>query len=106
MSGYRTAKGKIIDMDTLSTMNERTRAVGNMGVNARGDVIDQHNRIVKEGSKRINTSYHNTVTPPQSSSNRELLQPDVKIDLNELTAEEREFEEDYEDYENDEDSTK
>jgi hypothetical protein len=103
MSGYRTAKGKVIDMDTLSTMNERTRAVGNMGVNARGDVIDQHNRIVKEGSKRINTAYHKTVTPAQAPSNREPLQPDVKIDLTELTAEEREFEEDYED---DEDSTK
>lgn len=103
MSGYRTAKGKVIDMDTLSTMNERTRAVGNMGVNARGDVIDQHNRIVKEGSKRINTAYHKTVAPSQAPTNREPLQPDVKIDLTELTPEELEFEEDYED---DEGSTK
>lgn len=94
MSGYRTAKGKIVNMDTLSTMNEKTRAVGNMGVNARGDVLDQHNRIVKEASKRTSATYNNTVQASQIPTNRELLEPDAQIDLSELTAEEREFEED------------
>ena len=103
MSGYRTAQGKVINMDTLSTMHEKTRAVGNMGVNARGDVLDQHNRVVKEASKRTSAAYKNTVTTAPAPSNREPLQPDVQIDLSELTEAELEFEQDDE---NDEGTTK
>ena len=103
MSGYRTAQGKVINMDTLSTMHEKTRAVGNMGVNARGDVLDQHNRVVKEASKRTSAAYKNTVTAAPAQSNREPLQPDVQIDLSELTEAELEFEQDDE---NDEGTTK
>ena len=40
MAQYRTAQGKNIDMAALAAKNERTRAVGNMNVNARGDTID------------------------------------------------------------------
>lgn len=94
MAGYRTAQGKIINMDTLSTMHEKTRAVGNMGVNARGDVLDQHNRVVKEASKRASVSYNNTISTQPAPTNREPVQPDTQIDLTELTAEELEFEQD------------
>lgn len=36
---YRTAQGKMIDIDGLILTNEQTIAVGNMNVNARGDEL-------------------------------------------------------------------
>jgi hypothetical protein len=36
---YRTAQGKMIDLDGLILTNEQTIAVGNMNVNARGDEL-------------------------------------------------------------------
>ena len=40
-------QGRLIDIDKLRASNETVRAVGNMSVNARGDVIGQGGRIVK-----------------------------------------------------------
>lgn len=42
----RTAQGQSIDMGALILKNEHVRAVGNMSVNARGDVIDAWDRPV------------------------------------------------------------
>ena len=36
---YRTMQGRLVDIEKLRTSNEDVRAVGNMNVNARGDVI-------------------------------------------------------------------
>jgi hypothetical protein len=36
---YRTAQGKMVDIDTLILTNEQTIAIGNMNVNARGDEL-------------------------------------------------------------------
>jgi hypothetical protein len=47
MSKYRTAQGKLVDMSVLQAKNERTRAVGNMKVNARGDEIGEGGRVVR-----------------------------------------------------------
>lgn len=92
MTGYRSAKGKVIDMGTLSSVNEKIRAVGNMGVNARGDTIDAHNKVVKQNTSRVNEGYNTAVTSnPKEVSNRETIKPD------ELTEEEKEFENDDED---------
>ena len=40
---YRSASGKTVDMGALRLKNEKTRAVGNMKVNARGDMINDKN---------------------------------------------------------------
>ena len=48
-------------MSQLATKYEKVRAVGNMNVNARGDVIDNNNNIVKDNSKRVKSSYNKTV---------------------------------------------
>ena len=45
MANYRTAMGKSVDMAALTAKNEKTRAVGNMKVNARGDTIDAQGRV-------------------------------------------------------------
>ena len=45
---YKTAQGKTIDMDRLRLLHEKERAVGNMGVNAQGDQVDQYGNIIKK----------------------------------------------------------
>jgi hypothetical protein len=94
MSMYKSARGKTIDMSTLATKNEKTRAVGNMNVNARGDVIDPHGKIVRDSTNRINNTYNKTVTTAPNNPNRAPIEADKTIDKSELNAEELEFEED------------
>lgn len=55
---YRSAMGKTVDMGALLLQNESVRAVGNMGVNARGDVIDGSNRVIDKRSKRVQRQYN------------------------------------------------
>lgn len=97
MSLYKSAKGKAIDMSTLATKHEKTRAVGNMNVNARGDIIDPHNKVVRGSTTRISNSYDKTVTTnnkPNNPSRAPIEVDEVAIDKSELTPEELEFEED------------
>ena len=61
MTQYRTAQGRSVDMSRLMAKNEKTRAVGNMKVNARGDVIDGQGRIIQSVNERTSQRYTNTV---------------------------------------------
>lgn len=58
---YRTAQGKQIDMGKLALQNEHVRAVGNMKVNARGDVVDDHNRVIETKNQQVNRNYRRQV---------------------------------------------
>ena len=44
---YTSIRGKQIDMEKLSLVHEKTPAVGNMRVNARGDEIGAGGKIVR-----------------------------------------------------------
>jgi len=44
---YRTMQGKEIDMGKLIARNENSVAVGNMKVNARGDLLGPGGKVVK-----------------------------------------------------------
>ena len=46
MREVRTAKGRILNMQALSDANPKTRAVGNVRVNAKGDLLDEHGDII------------------------------------------------------------
>ena len=50
---YKTASGKTIDMGALILQNENVRAVGNMNVNARGDVLDGSDQVIDSKNKQI-----------------------------------------------------
>lgn len=54
---YRTAQGKMIDLGALQLRNENVRAVGNMSVNARGDLIDADNRPIDTKNKQVSRQY-------------------------------------------------
>jgi len=61
MAVHRTAMGKSVDMSSLSSQHEKTRAVGNMNVNARGDIVDSNNRIIQDNTTRVTATYNNSV---------------------------------------------
>ena len=54
---HKSAMGRTVDMAALRAKNEHTRAVGNMNVNARGDVIDSNNDVINDNNKRVNEYY-------------------------------------------------
>ena len=57
----RSALGREINMAALISRNETVRAVGNMKVNARGDLIDSDNKIIANANKRVETNYNQTL---------------------------------------------
>jgi hypothetical protein len=106
MGIYRTAQGKRLDMSILAGKNERTRAVGNMSVNARGDTIDSQGRVIVPVTKKVGDKYQRTVSnraAALSKRKEDLMQPietvaapESKIDITEeleLLAEELEIDE-------------
>ena len=54
---YRTMQGRMVDIDQLRAANESVQAVGNMNVNARGDVLGAGGQIVKPKEKVIQKYY-------------------------------------------------
>jgi hypothetical protein len=54
---YRTAQGKMIDVDKLQAINEETIAVGNMKVNARGDQLGAGGRVVQGRNQAMDQHY-------------------------------------------------
>ena len=54
---YRSANGKTVDMGALRLQNERVRAVGNMRVNARGDVINDSNEVIRTRNEQVGKQY-------------------------------------------------
>ena len=54
---YRTMQGRMVDIEKLRAANESVRAVGNMGVNARGDVLGPGGAVVTPKETIINKYY-------------------------------------------------
>lgn len=54
---YRTAQGKVVDLGALVLRNEDVKAVGNMGVNARGDVVDAFNQPIDTKTAQARRHY-------------------------------------------------
>jgi hypothetical protein len=54
---YQSANGKKVDMGALRLQNEKVRAVGNMRVNARGDVINDNNEVIRTRNEQVKSEY-------------------------------------------------
>lgn len=87
MAIYRTAQGRPLDMGALVAKNEKTRAVGNMKVNARGDTIDAQGRIIEPVTEKVSKQYGKTVgnksampvtTRPQQTKPKENIDKDLQ----------------------------
>lgn len=101
----RSALGREINMAALASRNEKVRAVGNMRVNARGDLLDSNNNIITSANKRVENNYNHTVTDdiglkPTYANNttNEMHDPGLTVDPveqpEELLPEEKELFED------------
>lgn len=98
MAVYKSALGRSVDMAALVAKNEKTRAVGNMKVNARGDMIDSHGKVIKAKPEQVNNTYSQTVGNPSARpapTRKPTSKPVPKVE--ELTASERELEDSFED---------
>ena len=58
---YKSARGKPVDMGALRLKNEKERAVGNMKVNARGDVIDDAGLVTHAKPQQLHKQYSQQV---------------------------------------------
>jgi len=54
---YKTAQGKTVDLGALILQNEKVRAVGNMNVNARGDILDSANKVIEPKNRQVQQQY-------------------------------------------------
>ena len=59
---YKSAMGKSVDLGALLLQNESVRAVGNMNVNARGDVLDSANQVIDQKNRQVQRQYQRTAT--------------------------------------------
>ena len=72
---YRTMQGRMIDIEKLRAANEDMRAVGNMNVNARGDVLGAGGAVVKKKEKVMRDYYE---TPKGKAVQRQILKTPPK----------------------------
>jgi glycine cleavage system H lipoate-binding protein len=66
---YKSAMGKTVDIGALILQNEQVRAVGNMGVNASGDVVDSNNQVIDQRNQKVQRQYNRQINsnPPTAS---------------------------------------
>lgn len=93
---YRTAQGKVVDMTALASKNERTRAVGNMKVNARGDTIDSDGKVVIPVTEKVADKYAKTVGTKSAlarkpAANKIAKKPTIAAEETDLSTEEKNF---------------
>lgn len=50
---YKTARGTTVDIGSLKLQNESVRAVGNMGVNARGDRVNDQGQVIDSRGQQL-----------------------------------------------------
>ena len=78
MKKYRSANGKLIDIDGLRLANEDAIAVGNMRVNARGDELGPGGKVVKTRNDRMNENYKlHTMIPKDDVVHADALEADI-----------------------------
>jgi hypothetical protein len=73
----RSALGKEVNMGALIARNEKVRAVGNMNVNARGDLVDSNNNVITSANKRVETNYNQTVNETENFGIKPVMAPIV-----------------------------
>jgi deoxycytidylate deaminase len=84
---YKSAKGKTVDLGAIILKNESVLAVGNMGVNARGDRVDADGKVTEARSKTVSKDLTNQTIQRKStdvpSSKRRALEEDDLTDAEE-----------------------
>lgn len=77
MKSIKTAKGKILDMGALVAKNEKTRAISNMPINARGDIIDNRGEVKVKREDISKEFYKNNV--PNADTKETSIKEDATV---------------------------
>ena len=77
---YRTMQGRMVDIEKLRTANESVQAVGNMNVNARGDVLGASGQVVMPKETVIKQYYEQPkgMVSDTPTKNKPMLAPKVE----------------------------
>ena len=75
---YRTMQGRLVDIEKLRMSNESVQAVGNMNVNARGDIVGAGGKIVTT-KEQIMKQYYETPKGRASEDTTASVQPDTSL---------------------------
>lgn len=60
---YQTAQGLQVNIDQMRILNEKSVAVGNMQVNARGDQVSRSGEIIKSRNEIMKDHYSRQIEP-------------------------------------------
>ena len=71
---YRTMQGRMVDIEKLRAANESVQAVGNMKVNARGDVLGANGQVVTPKAQVIK-KYYEQPKGKVSDGQSKIMQP-------------------------------
>jgi hypothetical protein len=80
---YRSAQGKMVDIDKLRLANENSIAVGNAKVNARGDKLGPGGVVIQSRNQAMDQQYKKIHTPMASMPVVPDADPISNIDLEE-----------------------
>lgn len=75
---HKTSRGATIDLDRLKLINEKTIAVGNTGMNARGDIV-KGSKVIKSREQVMQETYNlsgNNIVKDAKNRTRNNIQPD------------------------------
>jgi hypothetical protein len=71
MKSVKTAKGRVLDMSALAAKHEKTRAVSNFPLNARGDIIDNRGKV-KVTKEKISKEYYKNNVPGADTTTKSI----------------------------------
>ena len=77
---YKTMQGRMVDIEKLRAANESTQAVGNMNVNARGDVLGAGGQVVTPKEQVIKKYYEQPKGMVSDTPNRGKSMPAPKAE--------------------------
>lgn len=89
---YKTARGKVIDMDKIKLANENVVAIGNMKINARGDKIGVGGKIEAGRNKIMDQIYavqsesYSPTSPDQVAQRKAILESNKAKELHDLAT--------------------
>ena len=80
MSKHTTYRGTTIDMDSLSRENEKSSALGNMGVNARGDKLGPGGTVTRTADQLARDNHRVQTSIIQSGLKGEVPESPAVVD--------------------------
>ncbi|MDA8956784.1 hypothetical protein N9H30_00280 [bacterium] len=75
MSKHITSKGKVIDMESVIAQQGDAVAIGNMRVNAKGDLLGPGGKIIKTADERAREHYKNSDSSVDNAVSVKSTQP-------------------------------